>query len=560
MIDFKRTETGFTLSFDRPTRPAVQQVSITWEKEAAVVLLVAFLALVLRLLLIPGRVMVEGDGAHYAGLARAGLGGDLASFLNPYWSNLWTWTIAAFARRSGDTVLAGRLAAALAGAVVVIPAYLIGRAGMGQRAGLLAAILVGVHPWLLRFSVLVYSEPVYNLIFVTALCVAVYLARHGDIRWWAALGLLAALGMLTREGAGAILLLLPLLAWLCRRRQVERGRVLQGLAVCILIFGLITGGRMLAGRLVLGSWSEAGYSTKLVANLIIGDSYYDTLEREQLTAALDSSGRTKMQAIMEDGTYMQYVFSDPVRLMRRIVTNAYYLLRSSLRVFPSVPVTAPALLQWSFLLLSIYGLWVCAKKAGDVALILCAAITLALAPLLLFFIHDRLVLAVAPLAAIGLAFALDDAASRNALLARLAALLVVIVSVASISWALTKPSDYSNDPLVQKDAGMYLHYTQAQSQRLMAFGPFIPFYFYNGDPFAKAASLPLVTSPAQLVEAARSEKVDLIAVSEWFTRLGGPGVEPLVTVGGALPPELQRLYVVGAPPTRVFIYRLRPGN
>jgi hypothetical protein len=41
------------------------------------------------------RHLVEGDGVHYAQLARSILAADFSGLANPYWSNLWPAVIAA---------------------------------------------------------------------------------------------------------------------------------------------------------------------------------------------------------------------------------------------------------------------------------------------------------------------------------------------------------------------------------------------------------------------------------------------------------------------------------
>jgi hypothetical protein len=117
---------------------------------------------------------------------------------------------------------------------------------------------------------------------------------------------------------------------------------------------------------------------------------------------------------------------------------------------------------------------------------------------------------------------------------------------------------YDGDPVVQKEAGLWLRATQPATIRLMALDPFTPFYFYDKDPYPRFAALPFVHSPAELVAAARTEKADVIVVPEWFTKLGGPDVAPLIDPDLPAPPELQRMIVLGQSPTRVFIYRLLP--
>ena len=62
----------------------------------------AAFALALRVPLFPRHRLVEGDGVHYAHLARSILGGDLSGLSNPYWSNLWPAVLAATSYSAGN--------------------------------------------------------------------------------------------------------------------------------------------------------------------------------------------------------------------------------------------------------------------------------------------------------------------------------------------------------------------------------------------------------------------------------------------------------------------------
>ncbi len=530
----------------------------TLEREVIAVVGIAVLALLLRLWYIPARIMVEGDGVWYASLARAFLQGDMKAVLNPYWSNLWIAAIALFAWPSGDVVLAGRLVSAITGAALVIPCYLVARAAMGRSAGLLAGCLIAIHPWLLRFSSLVYSEPLFNLLLMTAIALAVAAIRRRSLWWWAALGVVTLLGMLTREAAGAIVLLLPVLAWLAYRRRASRREIMQKLAVFIAVVVIGMGCRYAIGRAVFGSWTNAGFGLKGTANLIIGDSFYDTVALETLVHEVDSSGRTKYHALLEDGRAWEYVLSDPKALVRRIVKNAYYDLASSSRVLPPVPMSMPVPVRALLFVLAAYGVLACWRRAEDVAAIVLGAFVLTTAPLLLFFIHDRMVLPLAPLFCLAVAFALADLAGRSSFLRALVYASLIVCLFMSVRWVQQTPTIYATDPVVQKEAGLWLRATQPQSIRLMSYDPFTPFYFYDDNPLPHYMSLPLVHTPAELVDIARLQKADVIAVAEWFTRLGGPEVAPLLRADGEAPAGLERLVILGASPTRLFIYKVRP--
>lgn len=525
-------------------------------QETTIVLLLTLGALLLRLRFIPGRIMVEGDGVHYAALARNALQGDVTALLNPYWSNLWAATIAVFAWPSGDVVLAGRLASAICGAALIVPVYWIAREAMGVEAGILAGIFTAVHPWLLRFSALVYSEPLFNLLLMTAIAAAVYAVRRPAAWAWATLGGLTVLGMLTREAAGSIVLLLPVLAWLAYRQGARRGQVARCLAAFAIVLLLGVGGRYVTARIVFGNWQQAGFGLKGAANLIIGDAFYDSARLETLVRAVDSSGRTKYETLLQDGRALEYVLSDLPALGRRIGANIYHAGISSLRVLPPLPERAPALVSILLFAVAAYGLFVCWRRSAHVAAVAAGAFVLTLAPLLVFFVHDRLVLPLAPLFCLALAWGVADLVQRARLLRWLAYTALAASVFINVGWAAAASTIYSGDPVVQKEVGLWLRATQPANARLMADNPFVAYYAYDDNPYRHYDQLPLVHTPDELVAIALRKKTTVIAVPEWFTRLGGPGVTPLITPDGALPSQLQRVRVMGDSPTRVFIYRV----
>lgn len=544
---------------DTATRPARPETETRWQ-EAAVVFVLAAVALMLRLWLIPARIMVEGDGVHYAALARTLLQGDIKAFLNPYWSNLWIGTIAVFAWPGGDVVLAGRLASAVTGAALVLPVYAIGRAGMGPRAGALAACLVALHPWLLRFSSLVYSESLFNLLLMTALAAAVYAVRRRSLWWWAALAVLTILGMLTREAAGSVVLLLPVLALLAYRAGTTRRRVAAAMLVFLVALAAGVGTRYIVGRLVFGDWTNSGFGLKGTANLIIGDAFYDSVALETLVRAVDPddpAGRTKYQALLQDGKAWQYVLSNPAGLVKRVATNVLHAGYSSLQVLTPLPFTSRLALRALLFLVAAFGLWACWRASPDVAAIGLGAFAFTMAPLLLFFIHDRMVLPLAPLFCLALAFALAALTERSEFMQRLAYVLLAALLVVTVRWAQTTATVYDGDPVAQKEAALWLRATQPRDSRLMVYDPFVAFYFYDDNPFPRYAPLPFVQSPAELVTIARRDKADIIVIAEWFTRLGGDGVNALVSPDAPAPPELERIAVFGQSPTHVLVYRLR---
>ncbi len=131
-------------------------------------------ALVLRVPMLSVRRMAEGDGVHYATLARDILAGDLSGLANAYWSNLWPGVIAATAWLTGlDVVLAGRTASLVAGSLLAPATAALACQVLGRRTGLIAGFLVAIHPWLIHFSTLVFTESFFALLLVMTLLSAV---------------------------------------------------------------------------------------------------------------------------------------------------------------------------------------------------------------------------------------------------------------------------------------------------------------------------------------------------------------------------------------------------
>ena len=112
----------------------------------------------------------------------------------------------------GVHLLAHRLVGVVLGSVSVALIAVLGKRLGGERAGLIAASLAAVYPPLITADGSVMSEPVYVMIVIVALLLAL---RPPTIRTALALGAVIGLGILTRTEA---LFLLIFLLWPLRRR------------------------------------------------------------------------------------------------------------------------------------------------------------------------------------------------------------------------------------------------------------------------------------------------------------------------------------------------------
>lgn len=105
---------------------------------------------------------------------------------------------------AGDVERWVRVGNVFAGALLVVPTYMIGRRLAGRAAGVAAAALVAVHPDLVAYSTRLWTEPLYLLIAMGA--VAGLLDAPARRPWarWIPLGALFGLAALTRESGLAL--------------------------------------------------------------------------------------------------------------------------------------------------------------------------------------------------------------------------------------------------------------------------------------------------------------------------------------------------------------------
>jgi hypothetical protein len=186
---------------------AARAALFTPARAVAACVLVAF---ALRLLLV---TCVEGvvspDGVVYAGLARQLAAGHLRAGLSTYFPPLYPALVALSSLVFRDAEFAGRFVSVAAGALTVLPAYVIAREWYGVRVAQLAAVVVALHPVLVYYSSLVLTEATYTLLFACGVLAGWRaLASGGRVRVYVLTGaLFGACYLLKPEAAGFVVLL-----------------------------------------------------------------------------------------------------------------------------------------------------------------------------------------------------------------------------------------------------------------------------------------------------------------------------------------------------------------
>jgi hypothetical protein len=524
--------------------------------------------------MLPLRALVEGDGAHYASLARDLLVGDFSGIANPYWSNLWPGVIAAVAFVTGfDVVEAGRAASLVAGALTALLAAHLGARLFGRATGLATGAAVAGHPWLVHFSTLVFTESLFALLLVAAVLAILRAERSPRIldSLWA--GLVLAMALLTRPEALSVVAAgaLFLLATGGGRRGVAKA------AALVLVAGSFLGGRGVLTHHYYEEW-DFGVQTKGTTNLLVGLADSD-VERERVSSGITPEGENSLDAELRRWTLLRFTLAHPALVLGHVRRNLGAIASSARHVLPVGPVflgrdafTWPPVLgglaaaATAGLLLAALGLTLglARRESRGAALLIGAVLALYLLGLAPLFVHDRLIVALVPLSCLFLARGLT-AVLVGGLGARWGprATLLALAGAGALSlWGLVRSSvlDYSGDPPVQREAGLWLRDRFSQDLHLMTASASIPFYFYDARHQDNEISIPWASYEETLAYA-RKERADLVAAPEWHLQAAGYPSAPRLLGAQAAHPGLVWVGTVGAtPPYRVFVYRVARGD
>jgi 4-amino-4-deoxy-L-arabinose transferase-like glycosyltransferase len=480
-------------------------------------------ALALRLPMLPRHRLVEGDGVHYATLARAILSGDFSGLANPYWSNLWPAVVAATAWITRlDVVTAGRIASLLAGSGLVVATAVLTTRCLGRSAGIVAGLLAASHPWLIHFSTLVFTESLFALLFVMALSTG--LAARG-LSGAVVTGVWAGLAVVTRPEAYAAILCI-VLAFLLQRGGLGYTEALRRASLFTAIVVVFLVARGLLVHRYYGSWDFGG--TKGTANLFVGLAETDS-QRERVSTELTPDDQNALARKAEDTALLAFARAHPLRLANHVRANAAEVVASGLRVFPFVPLVGgrpapwqggwpPLLVPWAIGLAAV-------ALAGSAralverrsSLLLSATGLLYAAGLAPFYIHDRLVVPLVPLFLVFLAYGLTRAPGVLSVspVRRWGLAAFVLLGPVSLFGLIRAPTlDYAGDPVVQRTAGEWLAKHYPQDTTFMTAAPSVGFYFHDAAHSDLEVSLPWANAP-RVIEVARRQGARLLVVPEW---------------------------------------------
>jgi len=432
---------------------------------------IAALAARLALMLARGDYLVYDEG-YYLLLARS-LRHAHAFTLNglPHvaLSPLQPLVVALISSLGVNDLWTSRLLAVVAGALLVLPVHALASRIGGPRAGLAAAGLTALAPGLMTFvpffpgrtwNLYFGSEPLFLLLLFLAAASAARAAESRASRWFVLIGLLGAGAFLTRaEGIVAAPLTFAVLAWRLWRSGNLRGtwkRLVAGAALGVLVCTPY----LAFLRVTLGRWAFSGR----VQGAAVGQGPAPSTREaaQQGGAVLEEfvwGGNLRafvraQYALTPDGTHMQSQYWGVVREpgpARASGTPA----DTTPRILPAAPEAPPAPAPQrgsvSFPRALVRGvgvvvpLWLLAlalvgfalRPSGE-GLWLAPPLLAALLPVLAAYVEPRVLLPLAPIAAIGAALLWQKA--EGWLATRRAPRALAAVALAAVTFAYALPA------------------------------------------------------------------------------------------------------------------------
>ena len=225
-------------------------------REIALLAALVGAAILVRLVMLERVLIVSRDAIGFIGMARTFAEGDVGRMLEHAQHPFYPFLVALTHFGGGGWIEAGRTVSVLAGALAVIPLYLLTRAAFSPGLALVAGLLFAFLPSAASQSADVLTEPTYVAVCLAGLYCAYRAAWRGSASAGALLGLFAGLAYLTRPEGGGIFLLGAgaLLVSLFARRRGLLGAKLVSLVMAGIIFTATAGPYLVVLRSQEGHW------------------------------------------------------------------------------------------------------------------------------------------------------------------------------------------------------------------------------------------------------------------------------------------------------------------
>lgn len=163
------------------------------------------LGFVLRLMSFIRSVTISDDGVGYMRVAEGFATGEYSATFHAVYPPLYPFFISLFSNLTGDFETAGRLVSLIFGTVAIAVAYSLAKLIYNETIGLLTALLVAIHPYMIRYSGEVLTEGLYYTIFTLTVLVGYKALVTKNTVYMVLVGLLSSMAYLTRPEGIALL-------------------------------------------------------------------------------------------------------------------------------------------------------------------------------------------------------------------------------------------------------------------------------------------------------------------------------------------------------------------
>ena len=174
-----------------------------------VIIMLGFLSRVVRVFV---NKDIKEDAVLYMNMARTWTesGVDAATSLHTMIPPLWPWTLHIMHTLGVEPEITGKIVGVILGTGLILAVYVMCRTIFTEKSyALIGALLVSIHPYLIRLSTQMLRDTVY--IPLVAIAIAIAMSSSINQKWWkwGAFGFVSALGAMTRrEGAEILIFLL----------------------------------------------------------------------------------------------------------------------------------------------------------------------------------------------------------------------------------------------------------------------------------------------------------------------------------------------------------------
>lgn len=180
-----------------------------------IVLVIVFITsagLIARLYATLNAVTIAPDGFDYINMARGFVEGNWWSEVSVIRRPLYPFLLALASRLTENYEFAGRLVSLFFGTLVIPLSFYIGKYVYNDRAGLITAFFVSIHPYMIRYSGEVLTETLFHFLFAVVVLLALRVISNRNVSTMFAVGFFTILAYLTRPGAIIIWSVITLLA------------------------------------------------------------------------------------------------------------------------------------------------------------------------------------------------------------------------------------------------------------------------------------------------------------------------------------------------------------